>query len=68
MNKIEIKKLVTDMCNAFSEFEEAIEHAQKMYHNYNEWTDEELNPIQNARTKFWDADYKLNKLLDKENE
>jgi hypothetical protein len=52
---VRIRQAVADMANAFDEFDTANRCAQKMYHNCQEWTDEELDPINAARAAFFEA-------------
>jgi len=40
---------------AFVEYEGARDSAQRMYHNYQEWTYDEIGPIDAARERFYDA-------------
>jgi hypothetical protein len=37
----------------FAAFDDAIERAQRMYHNCQDWTDEERDPIQFKRESFY---------------
>ena len=46
---------IDDMIAAFSAYEDAIESAQRQYHNYQQWEDEQLDPIQAARDRFYEA-------------
>lgn len=54
------------MNQAFSKYEGAIERAQRSYHNYQEWTDEEYEPIEEARNDFAKAYETALELLKKE--
>ena len=46
---------IDDMVAAFDAFESAIHYAQKQRHNYQEWDHEQWDPIEAARSKFYDA-------------
>lgn len=46
---------IDDMIAAFQEYETAIETAQRRYHNYQEWTREEWDPIEAASGRFYEA-------------
>jgi hypothetical protein len=48
-----------DMRVAFYSFEDAIESAQRAYHDYQSWTDNEWRPINAARDSFAVAVQKL---------
>jgi hypothetical protein len=50
-----MRAALRDAESAFGKYEGAIEHAQRMYHNYTEWTDAELDPIDAAREAFYAA-------------
>ena len=56
MNKSDQDKLISlvnDMGKSFQSYANAIEWAQKMYHNYTYWTNEETDPIYNAMIEFY---------------
>jgi hypothetical protein len=46
---------IEDMADAFSAYEDAIMSAQRQFHNYQEWGDEQYGPIEAARGRFYDA-------------
>lgn len=52
---LEAREALAEVKDAFSEYQETEQRARRMYHNWQDWTDEEWGPIEQAERRLFAA-------------